>query len=270
MTAPVRTALITGASSGIGLELAKQFAQAGCHLVLVARRADVLRRLADEWTRAYHVSVICLVHDLTQPSAPEAILNALAHEGLTVDVLVNNAGVGTYGLFAQSDPRQELAMLQLNIVALTHLTRLCLPGMIERRDGKILNVASTAAFQPGPLMGVYYASKSYVVSFSQALHNELRGSGVTVTALCPGPTATQFSARAGVTGTRLFQGRNMSADTVARAGYRGVMRGQAVVIPGWGNALLAHLVRWLPPSWVVRGIRSIQRARRPVHKEATR
>ncbi len=262
MTAPARTALITGASSGIGYELAKQFAQAGYHLVLVARSADVLRRISEEWSRTYRLSVTPLVYDLAQPSAPEAIVRALAQDGITVDVLVNNAGFGTYGKFADSDPAQELGMIQVNITALTHLTRLLLPGMIQRRRGRILNVASTAAFQPGPLMAVYYASKAYVVSFSQALANDLRGTGVTVTALCPGPTATKFSARAGVVGTRVFHGGTMSAEAVARAGFCGLMRGQAVVIPGWRNAMLAHLARWLPPSFVVRLVRFIQETRR--------
>jgi short-subunit dehydrogenase len=256
------TALVTGASSGIGYELAKQFAQAGYHLVLVARSADVLRQLADEWSRTYRISVTPLVYDLAQPSAPEAIAHALANTGVTINVLVNNAGFGTYGKFSESDPVQELGMIQVNITALTHLTRLLLPGMIERHRGIILNVASTAAFQPGPLMAVYYASKAYVVSFSQALANDLRGTGVTVTALCPGPTATNFSARAGVTGTRIFHAGKMSAEAVARDGYRGAMRGQAVIISGWRNAILAHLVRWLPPSFVVRMVQRVQETRR--------
>ncbi len=247
------TALITGASSGIGAELARRFAQEGYALVLVARSAERLQGVADELRRAHGVSVQVLPLDLSDPSTPEAITAALRREGIALDVLVNNAGFGTHGLFATSDWAAESGMIRVNMVALTHLTRLVLPGMVQRRSGKILNVASLAAFQPGPLMAVYYASKAYVLSFSEALAEELRGSGVTVTALCPGYVPTGFQTRAGIqhapSGTI---SEILDARTVAEVGYRGVMRGDPVVIPGFRNQLSVLAVRWAPRTLVRR------------------
>ena len=257
-----KTALITGASGGIGLELAKLFAQNGCHLVLVARREETLKTLGREWESQYGIEVTEIATDLGRVSAPDDVAVRLLRERIQVDIVVNNAGFGVYGSFATTDLKAELDLIQVNITALTHLTKLFLPGMVSRGYGKILNVASTAAFQPGPLMAIYYASKAYVVSFSEALASELRGTGVTVTALCPGPTRTEFHVRAGIGHTKLMSGQGMTARSVAVEGYDGLMRGDAVVIPGFRNRLLATLVRWLPRTLVVESVKRIQADRR--------
>ncbi|HZC76160.1 MAG TPA: SDR family oxidoreductase, partial [Ktedonobacterales bacterium] len=190
------TALVTGASSGIGEELARLFARDGYDLVLVARGKTQLEALAAELRQRHGVSLTVLATDLAQPAAAQAIYDELTRAGITVDVLVNNAGYATYGSFTEIPAETELAMLQVNMAALTHLCKLFLPPMVRRGSGRVLNVASTAAFQPGPLMAAYYASKAYVLSLSEALANELRGTGVTVTALCPGPTRSGFQSRA--------------------------------------------------------------------------
>jgi short-subunit dehydrogenase len=181
-------------------------------------------------------------------------VEAAADRGMAVDVLVNNAGFGDWGLFGRADLERQLTMIQVNVIALTELTRRLLPGMISRRRGRILNVSSTAGFAPGPLMAVYYATKAYVLSFSEAIANELSGTGITVTALCPGPTRTGFAATAGVTGSNLFGTPNvMAMEPVAEAGYRGMMRGRAVVVPGLANKLLLFVIR-LSPRWAVRKV----------------
>jgi len=233
-----KTALITGASGGIGEEFAKLLAEKGCDLVLVARNAEKLRKLADGWS---NVRVEVLPIDLATPAAPDQVMSFLEAKGIDVDVLVNNAGYGTFGLFAESDLALELGQIQLNVATLTHLTRRVLTGMIGRGRGRILNVASTAAFQPGPLMAVYYATKAYVLSFSEALANELKGTGVTVTCLCPGPTRTGFLERAKMREPKGFL--QMEAAAVARRGYRGMLKGKRLVIPGVLNKLLAHSTR---------------------------
>lgn len=253
-----RTALVTGASSGIGGELASVLAGEGCNVVLVARDQGKLTQRAHGLRTQHGVKATVIARDLGVPSAPTEIAEQLRRGAITVDVLVNNAGFGRHGAFAESDLSGQLQMIQVNAAALTHLTRLLLPGMIERRHGRILNVASTAAFQPGPLMAVYYATKAYVLSFSEALANELQGTGVTVTALCPGPTTTGFQERAGVGHTKLMRGRIADARSVALAGYDGMMRGRAVVIPGFRNRLLAVAVRLLPRAVVTSVVRRIQ------------
>ena len=256
-----RWALITGASTGIGYEFTKLFARDGYGLVLVARDGERLAQVKAELEQRFHVAVRTVSKDLARPQAPEELFAELQRERIGVDVLVNNAGFGTHGLFAEADPASQLQMMQVNMVALTHLTRLVLPSMIARRSGKILNVASTAAFQPGPLMAVYYATKAYVLSFSEALANELQGTGVSVTVLCPGPTRTEFQRRAGVEETKLMAGQRMEANAVAVAGYRGLMAGTIVVIPGMRNRLLAFAVKHLPRPLVIRAVRKIQEKR---------
>src|SRR5919201_510439 len=191
-----KTALITGASSGIGYELTQLFARDGYDLVLLARSQARLAQVADDLQHRYGVAVRVLAYDLAQPTAPTQIVAQLQQEDLAIEALVNNAGFATYGPFVATDLATELEMIQVNVVALTQLTKLLLPGMLQRRSGRILNVASTAAFQPGPLTAVYSATKAYVLSFSEALANEVRGSGVRVTALCPGPTRSGFQRRA--------------------------------------------------------------------------
>ncbi|MBV8858718.1 MAG: SDR family oxidoreductase [Acidobacteria bacterium] len=255
------TALVTGASGGIGEELARLFAADGHDLVLVARSRDKLARLSEELAGKHGVEAHALAADLARPEAPREIFEELSAGGVNVDALVNNAGVGSYGLFAETDLQSELDLLQLNVVALTHLSKLFLPGMIARRRGYLLNVASTAAFQPGPLMAVYYASKAYVLSLSEALANECGGTGVVVSALCPGPTETGFVAAAGMGDSKLFDRAVMDARTVAVEGYRGLLAGKTVVIPGFRNNLLARSIGLFPRNLVTKVVRGIQEKR---------
>jgi short-subunit dehydrogenase len=258
-TSTRQVALITGASGGIGEELARIFAKNGFDLILVARTESKLRELGDQLAKQYGIKATPIAADLADPSAPKRLVEQVQGFGLQVDVLVNNAGFATYGRFDQLDMDGELHLLQVNIVTLTHLTRLLLPGMVARKRGKILNVASTAAFLPGPLMAVYYASKAFVLSFSEAINEELRGSGVTVTALCPGPTSTGFQARAKMEESKLVQGRQiMDVATVAQAGYSAVMSGRAVVVPGLMNQIQTFLPRLLPRSVIPPMVRQAQ------------
>ena len=244
------TVLITGASGGIGYELARLFARDHHDLVLVARSADKLGQVAAE-LQVHGVTVKTIVLDLALPVAPKFLYDQLQRENVAIDILINNAGFGAFGEFAQMPEEEILGQIQLNITALTLLTRLFLPSMVQRRAGKIMNVASTAAFQPGPLMAVYYATKAYVLSFSEAIANELRNSGVTVTCFCPGATHTGFAKRAGTENSRLFkQVGAMSAEKVARDGYRALMEGRTVAISGVHNWLLAQSVRFAPRKLV--------------------
>jgi hypothetical protein len=251
-------ALITGASSGIGLELAKLFARESHDLALVARSHETLKHIAENLQQTYGVQVKCYTKDLSISSTPEEIFEALQTEGGNIDILVNNAGFGWRGEFAKMNTADALEMIQVNITSLTHLTRLFLPGMIERKRGKILNVASTAAFQSGPLMATYYASKAYVLNFSLALSEELQGTGVTVTAFCPGPTVTGFGQRAGFTNKKILGGViSMNASIVALDGYKGLMKGKPLVVSGWKNWLGTQLVRLVPrtlPGKLVKGV----------------
>ena len=246
-----RTALITGASGGIGYELAKLFAHDHYDLVLVARSGGKLTQFADELQRRFDVSAKPVALDLTAAPAPQFLSDQLQREGVAIDVLVNNAGFGVLGEFANVRLEESLGQIHLNVTALTHLTKLFLGPMLERHSGRILNVASTAGFQPGPRMAVYYATKAYVISFSEALANELQGTGVTVTCLCPGATDTGFAKRAGNDHTRLFkQLRPMDAKAVACDGYRGLMAGKTLVISGFRNWLMAESVRFSPRKLV--------------------
>src|SRR5580704_10021625 len=245
------TALITGASGGIGYELAKLFAKDHHNLVLVARSGPKLNKVADELQSEFGVSVKTVALDLSAAAAPQFLFDQLGREGLVIDVLVNNAGYGKFGEFVQIPLEESLGQIQLNVAALTHLTKIFVGPMMERGSGKIMNVASTAGFQPGPLMAVYYATKAYVISFSEALANELKDTGVTVTCLCPGATDTGFQGRAGVADTKLFKTlRPMDAKTVARDGYRGLMAGKTLVISGFRNWLVAESVRFSPRKLV--------------------
>ncbi len=240
------TALITGASNGIGYEISKIFASHGHPVVLVARNAEKLNALADEIRRTYKVKALVIPMDLSRPQAPEELFKALESQQVPIDILVNNAGYGIYTPFTEVEAKDTLNMLQLNILALTHLTHLFLPGMIKRGQGRILNVGSIGSFIPTPSMAVYCATKAYVLSFSEALHVELEGTGVTVTALCPGNTDTGFHARAGVE-----KGSDtMSARLVAEEGYRALMHKRPVTVPGLYNQFLVSLPRLLPRGWV--------------------
>lgn len=250
---PVETALITGASSGIGRELAELFAADHANLVLVARRGDELERLARQLRSAYQVHVMVLTQDLTVAEGLDQLQEQLRQRDITVDVLANNAGFGATGHFADLSLERQLDMVRLNVVALTDLTRRFLPGMLQRGRGAVLNVASTAAFQPGPNMAVYFATKAYVLSLTEALAEEVRGTGVRVTCLCPGPTATEFGTVSGVDKTLLFRLGTMDARTVARHGIRALRRGRTIVIPGWISWLVAFSVRFTP-RWMARRI----------------
>jgi uncharacterized protein len=256
MSTPL-TALITGASSGIGRALAHLFARDGYALVLVARRTDALNALATELSRAHGVTTRVLPADLTRADAPRELYDELQRGGVVVDALVNNAGFGLQGEFARLPLDRQIEMINLNATSLTALTRLCLPGMIERRRGGVLNVGSTAAFQPGPLMAVYYATKAYVLSFSEAIADEVAGTGVRVSCLAPGPTATGFAAEAGITDAPLFTGPTMSVDAVARIGYEGWGRGEPLVIPGARNRIGALMVRFAPRAYVRKVVRGL-------------
>jgi short-subunit dehydrogenase len=243
----LEVALITGASGGIGEDLARLIAAGGRDVVLLARGALKLQTLADELSRAHKISATVLAMDLSAPGAADEVARTLAERRITIDMLINNAGFGSHGEFASENPVEQSRMLQVNVVALTMLTRVVLPGMIERRRGRILNVASTAAFQPGPLMAVYYASKAYVMSLSLALTEETAGTGVTVTCLCPGPTRTGFQERAQIGKSRLLSvGSVMSSADVARAGYDAMMAGRALITPGVANKIGAQSVRFVP------------------------
>jgi hypothetical protein len=247
---PAGTALITGASSGIGRSLARLFAQDGHDLVLVARRADALQELAAEIVPAHGVRVWLFAVDLAKPAGVVVLMSELESAGLTIDVLVNNAGFGMQGAFTALPVERQLDMIQLNVATLTALTGHLLPGMLARGRGGVLNVGSLAGFQPGPFMAVYYATKAFVVSFSEALSDELSGSGLRVCCLAPGPTATGFASEAGAAESALFRGDVMDVDEVARIGYHAWKEGRALAIAGRRNRLRAFAVRLAPRAYV--------------------
>ena len=245
-----KTALITGASSGIGHELARIFARNGYSLVLVARNTGELHKIASQLTSEYGLSVKIISKYLSSPDSPREIFDNIQADSIAIDILVNNAGFGTYGAFCDTNLKDEMEMVQVNMAAPTHFTKLFLPAMIARGYGRIMNVSSMAAFQPGPLIAVYCASKSYVLSFSEALSEELRDTGVTVTALCPGPVRTGFARRAKTESTKVMMrspfNRIWEAEDVAAVGYHGLMRGKTVVIPGKRYIASAFIVRCVP------------------------
>lgn len=252
------TVLITGASSGIGEELARLFAAHRHDLVLVARSADKLQSLSGELARTHAIQSRVLAADLADPGAPPRVFDTLRQQAVSIDVLVNNAGFGARGAYAEIGYDVEARMIQVNVAALALLTRLFLPGMLARRNGKILNVASTAAYVPGPFMAVYYASKAFVLSFSEAIAEETQGTGVSVTALIPGPTQTNFAATAGNQDSRLFRsGAVMSAAAVARVGYDGLMAGKRVAIAGVSNKLTVLSTRLAPRSMLAKFTRKL-------------
>jgi short-subunit dehydrogenase len=246
MTSTTRPlAVVTGASSGIGADLARELARDGYDLVLTARTLAPMQVLAAELD-AQGASSVIIPADLSKPGAAMELANAIEARGLSVDVLVNNAGLGAIGRFDNMDPGRISEMLQVNVVALTELTRLMLPGMVARRRGRVMLVASTASFQPGPRMAVYFATKAYVLSLGEALAYELRATGVTVTTLCPGATATDFFKVAGA--NEIAVQPMMSAAAVARTGYRALKAGRRVVITGMLNNILAIGARLAPHS----------------------
>ena len=253
--------LITGASSGIGAALAHEFAAHGHELVLIARREQTLGTLADAIAATGRARPAVLRADLARLDAAQTIVAALDERGLEPDVLVNNAGFGLVGAADQLDRAEQLAMVDLNVRALTDLSLVFLDSL-KRRRGGILNVASIAAFMPGPGMAVYYASKAYVLSFSEALHRELKPKGVRVTVLCPGPVPTEFQARAGMSDDAFPRLLTRSAEQVARDGYRGLMQGRRVVVPGPANRAVTTMIRFAPRSLVLELIARQQRGGR--------
>lgn len=235
--------LITGASSGIGMELAKIHASKGRDLILVARRVDELMKLKIELETAYNVQVEVLPMDLMKENAADSLFQDVQEKNIQVDYLFNNAGLGGYGKFHERDLKKEREMIQLNIIALTELTHLFLPGMVQRKSGKILNTASTAGFLPGPMQSVYFATKAFVVSFTQGVAQEVCNDGVTLTALCPGPVKTEFEKAAGMEGSGLFKSAT-TAESTARKGYRAMDKGKLIAI---SDNSLKFALNWVLP-----------------------
>lgn len=253
------TALITGASNGIGLELAKIHASKGGDLVLVARNKSRLDELKTELEKQYKVKVYTIGKDLSAHNSAQEVYDETKKQNIQIDYLINNAGFGDFGMFVETDWNKELQMINLNITTLTQFTKLYLKDMVARRNGKIMNVASTAAFQSGPTMAVYYATKAYVLSFSEAISNEVGDKGVTVTTLCPGATASGFQAAAAMEESALVKGKKLpTAIEVAEYGYRAMMNGKVVAIHGLINYIMANSVRFLPRAMVVKVTRKVQ------------
>lgn len=256
-----KTALITGSSGGIGYQLARIHAEKGDNLVLVARRKNKLDELKSELEEKYKVHVYTIGKDLFLPDAAREVYDELKQHNISIDYLINNAGLGDIGLFAESDWHKQEKMINLNITSLIHFTWLFLQDMIKRKSGRILNVASTASFQPGPTMSVYFATKAFVLSFSEAIGSEVVDKGITVTALCPGSTETGFHSAA-INGRRELRQRKLpSSRKIAEYGYGAMMKGKSVAIPGLKNKFLATLVRFVPRSVVVKVARKIEESK---------
>jgi short-subunit dehydrogenase len=255
-----QTALVTGASVGIGVDLAECFANDGYNVILAARTETALRDVADRLAKTYAITATPIVADLGAIGGGLKLADAIKNKGLSVDIVVNNAGYGQAGAFNGSDAAGQLGMIDLNVRALVELTHVYWPAMLASKRGGVLNVASTAAFQPGPLMAIYYASKAFVLSFSEALWEEARDTGVKVSCLCPGPTVSKFRERAGTGKTRLSQagGTPMLSMTVARMGYDAWQANTRVEVTGLRNRITASLVRFLPRTTLLRIVRNLQ------------
>jgi short-subunit dehydrogenase len=242
-----RTALITGASSGFGAEFARLFARDRFDVVLVARSGPTMRELAEQLQGSHAITATVIAKDLGAAGACDELIADLAERDIQIDALVNNAGFAQYGPFVEADPDQLDQMLSVNVAALTQLTRALLPGMVDRRWGRIVNLGSVGSFAPAPMTGAYAATKAYVLSLSLALTQELTGTGVTVTALCPGPTATGFQARAEMADSKLIAGRTLdSTEDVVRVGYAAMQKGRPYVVTGTTSKLFAFGSRFLP------------------------
>jgi hypothetical protein len=247
------TALITGASNGIGLELARIHASKGGDLVLVARNKPKLDELKTELEKQYKISVVCIGKDLSLPNAAKEIYDETKRQNIQIDYLINNAGFGDFGMLVETDWNKELQMINLNITTLTLFTKLFLQDMVKRRSGKIMNVASTASFQPGPTMAIYCATKAYVLSFSEAVSNEVSDKGVTITSLCPGATETGFQAAGALEESKLFKGKKLpTAKQVADYGYASMIKGKTVAIHGLMNNIMSNSIRFVPRSIVLK------------------
>ncbi len=252
-----KTALVTGAASGLGLELTILLAKGNYQLIIVDIDASKLEAVKEDLENTHNTTVQSIVLDLSEQNVAETIFKEI--NGTSIDVLVNNAGFGVFGMFYDTDWEREAAMLNLHIMTTTHLTKLVLPGMIKRGKGKILNLSSLAGFQPGPLMTIYYASKAYILSFSEAIANELKGTGVTVTVLCPGQTKTAFQSvvSEGVSDNKI-QFNMACAKKVAEYGYKAMQNGKTVAVPGTFNKLLCNLPRLMPRKMAAGIVRRIQ------------
>ena len=254
-----KTVLITGASSGIGLNFSQKFAGSGHDVILVARSEGKLQTLSNEIENKYGVKTYVFTSDLSKPDASKKLYEEIKTQGIQVDIMINNAGFGLFGEFEQTELSKELDMIQVNITALTELSKYFGKEMVKRKKGQILNVASTAAFQPGPLMAVYYATKAYVLSFSEALANEWAPHGVKVTALCPGATKTGFSDAAELQSSKLFQSGVMSVEDVVEEGYKQMMTStKTVIVPGMKNRILTQSIRFMPRKMVTSIVRKVQ------------
>ena len=259
MTTLRSTALITGASGGLGLDLAELLARDGNNLILVARSASKLEQAARDLSKKHGIKVETISQDLSRIGAGQELVNTLKAKGLQVDILVNNAGFASYGRFVDLPLSEQLNMMDLNMRTLVELTGLLTPEMVKRGKGRVLNIASTAAFLPGPLMAIYYATKAFVLSFGEAIANELEDTGVTVTTLCPGAFASGFQARAAMEESKLVQGKKLPTSMeVAEFGYAAMQKGEPVAIQGMGNYLTAQAPRLLPRKMVTRMVRSAQ------------
>lgn len=255
----MKTALITGSSNGIGLELAKIHASKGGNLVLVARNKAKLDEIKFELEQQFKVSVYTIEKDLSLNNAAEEVYDETTKQSIQIDYLINNAGFGDFGMFVNTNWNKELQMINLNITTLTQFTKLYLQDMVNRKNGKIMNVASTAAFQSGPTMAVYYATKAYVLSFSEAIDNEVSDKGVTVTTLCPGATESGFQVAASMEESALVKGKKLpTAKEVAQYGYESMLKGKTVAIHGMMNYIMANSVRFAPRSLIVKITRKLQ------------
>lgn len=262
-----RTALITGASSGIGYELANVHARNGDNLVIIARNIKKINELKVHLEQTFNIAVLTIQKDLTNTNAAQEIFDEVKRNNIEIDYLINNAGIGDHGFFHEAEYNKIENMISLNVNALTMLTKLFLPDMIKRGNGRIMNVASTAAFQPGPLMAVYYASKAFVLNFSLAISNEVKGKGITVTTLCPGPTESGFWDAAYLDPGSFLKIRKLpSSREVAEYGYKAMMKGKRVAIHGKMNKLVANAVRIAPSSLILMIARFIQDSKRSLSK----
>jgi short-subunit dehydrogenase len=254
-----RTALITGASSGIGLELAKIFAREGNDLVLIARNGSKLQELKNSLEKEFSIKAYIISKDLSKIDSAQEVYDEVKNKSIVIDYLINNAGFGDFGMFTETNWNKEEEMIQLNITTLTQFTKLFLKDMVLQKKGKIMNVASTAAFQPGPTMAVYYATKAYVLHFSEAIDNEVRDKGVTVTSLCPGATESGFQDAADMQESKLVKGRKLpTSKEVAEYGFKAMMKGKRVAIHGLLNYIMANSIRFTPRTLAVKVVRLIQ------------
>lgn len=254
--AAYKNVLLTGASTGIGYELAYVFAKNRHNLIVIARSQSKLEEMANDLQLKYGITVTVIAKDLSKPNAAQEVFNEVKDKGIKIDILVNNAGIGSCGLFHQTDISKDLEMIQLNITELTLLTKLFAKQMVQRRQGKILNVASTGSYQPGPLIAVYYATKAYVLSFSQAIANELKPYNVSVTTLCPGATKTAFAKNAGKSNVK----GAVDASSVAEAAYKGLMKNQVLIIPGIINTMMVIGSKLLPGKISAHLVRKVQQS----------